>query len=61
VVATAWALEAGTCMMKAPSGMGQTGDRLADGRAEWQMIGRPYSTAGGRTVHVRVPSSRIRA
>jgi len=32
------------------------GDRLADERSEWQVIGRPYSTAGGKTVHVRVES-----
>jgi hypothetical protein len=24
------------------------GDRLADERSEWQVIGRPYSTAGGQ-------------
>jgi hypothetical protein len=34
----------------------QLGDRLSDERAEWQVIGRPYSTAGGKTVHVRVES-----
>ena len=32
------------------------GDHLADERAEWQVIGRPYSTGGGKTVHVRVES-----
>ncbi len=32
------------------------GDRLGDERSEWQVIGRPYSTAGGQTVHVRVES-----
>jgi len=32
------------------------GDRLADERAEWQVIGPPYSTAGGKLVHVRVES-----
>ncbi len=31
-------------------------DCLADERSEWQVIGRPYSTAGGKTVHVRVES-----
>ncbi len=30
------------------------GDRLADERGEWQVIGRPYATAGGKTAHVRV-------
>jgi hypothetical protein len=35
----------------------QLGDRLVDERAEWQVIGRPYTTAGGlRTIHVRVES-----
>ena len=34
----------------------QLGDRLADERSEWQVIGRPYATAGGKTVHVRVES-----
>ncbi len=34
------------------------GDRLADERSEWQVIGRPYSTAGGKTVHVRVESMK---
>ena len=32
------------------------GDRLADERSEWRVIGRPYSTAGGKTVHVNVES-----
>jgi len=32
------------------------GDRLADERTEWQVIGRPYTTAGGKTAHVRVES-----
>ena len=32
------------------------GDQLVDERSEWQVIGRPYSTAGGKTVHVRVES-----
>ena len=32
------------------------GDRLADERSEWQVIGRPYTTAAGKTVHVRVES-----
>jgi hypothetical protein len=34
----------------------QIGDRRADERAEWQVIGRPYTTAGGKTVHVCVES-----
>lgn len=32
------------------------GDRLADERSEWQVIGRPYTTGGGKTAHVRVES-----
>lgn len=32
----------------------QLGDRLSDERSEWRVIGRPYTTAGGKTVHVRV-------
>lgn len=32
------------------------GDRLADERAEWRVIGPPYSTGGGKIVHVRVES-----
>jgi hypothetical protein len=34
----------------------QLGDRLSDERSEWQVIGWPYTTAGGKTVHVRVES-----
>jgi hypothetical protein len=32
------------------------GDRLSDERAEWQVVGRPYATAGGKFAHVRVAS-----
>ena len=32
------------------------GDRLSDERAEWQVVGRPYATAGGKFAHVRVES-----
>jgi hypothetical protein len=32
----------------------QVGDRLADETGEWEIIGRPYTTAGGKTAHVRV-------
>jgi len=32
----------------------QAGDRLNDETGEWEVIGRPYTTAGGKTVHVRV-------
>jgi hypothetical protein len=34
------------------------GDLLADERSEWKVIGRPYATAAGKTVHVRVESVR---
>lgn len=30
------------------------GDRLIDETGEWEVIGRPYTTAGGKTAHVRV-------
>jgi hypothetical protein len=30
------------------------GDRLADETGEWEVVGRPYTTAGGKTSHVRV-------
>ena len=32
----------------------QVGDRLADETGEWEIIARPYTTAGGKTAHVRV-------
>jgi len=32
------------------------GDVLDDERGEWRVVGRPYSTAGGKTVYVRVES-----
>ncbi len=32
----------------------RSGDRLADGTREWKIIGRPYTTAGGKTTNVRV-------
>ena len=34
----------------------QVGDRLGDERAEWQVVGRPYTTASGKFAHVRVES-----
>jgi hypothetical protein len=34
----------------------QVGDILSDELSEWRVIGRPYTTAGGKTVHVRVES-----
>jgi hypothetical protein len=32
----------------------QIGDRMTDSTGEWEVIGRPYTTAGGKTSHVRV-------
>jgi hypothetical protein len=32
----------------------QAGDRLPDETGEWEVVGRPYTTAGGKTAHVRV-------
>jgi hypothetical protein len=32
----------------------QVGDRLADATGEWEVIGQPYTTGGGRIVHARV-------
>jgi len=32
----------------------QVGDRISDESGEWEVIGRPYTTAGGKTSHVRV-------
>ena len=30
------------------------GDRLADETGDWEVVSRPYTTAGGKTAHVRV-------
>jgi hypothetical protein len=32
----------------------QVGDRLTDESGEWEVIGRPYTTAGGKSARVRV-------
>jgi hypothetical protein len=32
----------------------QIGARPTDSTGEWQVVGRPYTTAGGKTSHVRV-------
>jgi hypothetical protein len=32
----------------------RVGDRLVDETGEWEVIGRPYTTACGLTAHVRV-------
>jgi hypothetical protein len=34
----------------------QPGDLLEDEPGAWRVIGRPYSTGRGKTVHVRVES-----
>jgi hypothetical protein len=30
------------------------GDRLVDETGEWEVVGRPYTTAGGKNARVRV-------
>jgi hypothetical protein len=35
----------------------RVGDRLADETGEWEVIGRPYTTAAGKNAHVRVNES----
>jgi hypothetical protein len=32
----------------------KVGDRLVDETGEWEVVGRPYTTAGGKTAHARV-------
>jgi hypothetical protein len=32
----------------------QIGDRITDSTGEWEVVGRPYTTAGGKNSHVRV-------
>jgi hypothetical protein len=32
----------------------QVGDRLTDETGDWEVIGRPYTTAGGKDARVRV-------
>ena len=32
----------------------QIGDRLTDSTGEWEVVGRAYTTAGGKNAHVRV-------
>jgi hypothetical protein len=32
----------------------KVGDRLVDETGEWEIIGRPYTTAGGKTAQARV-------
>ena len=32
----------------------QIGNRMTDSTGEWQVVGRPYTTNGGKNAHVRV-------
>ena len=32
----------------------QVGDRMTDSSDEWEVVGRPYTTVGGKNVNVRV-------
>jgi hypothetical protein len=32
----------------------QIGDRMTDSTAEWEVVGRPYTSAGGKSTSVRV-------
>jgi hypothetical protein len=32
----------------------RVGDRLVDETGEWEIVGRPYTTAGGKNARVRV-------
>jgi len=32
----------------------QIGDRMTDSTGEWEVVGRPYTTAGGKNSQVRV-------
>src|SRR5438876_10527373 len=32
----------------------QIGDRMTDSSGEWQVVGKPYTTNGGKNAHVRV-------
>jgi hypothetical protein len=39
----------------------QIGDRMTDSTGEWQVVGRPYTTVGGKNTHVRVQRADSRA
>jgi hypothetical protein len=32
----------------------QIGDRMTDSTGEWEVVGRPFTTAGGKNAHVRL-------
>ena len=34
----------------------QVGDRFVDETGEWEVVGQPFSTAGGKNAHARVRS-----
>ena len=36
----------------------RTGDRITDETGEWEIIARPYTTAGGKNARVRVQRGR---
>ena len=36
----------------------QIGDRMTDSTGEWEVIGRPFTTAAGQNVHARVRKAR---
>jgi hypothetical protein len=36
----------------------QIGDRITDSTGEWEVVGRPYTTAGGKNAHVRVQRAK---
>jgi hypothetical protein len=38
----------------------QIGDRLVDETGEWEVVGRPYTTAGGKNARSRPASRRAR-
>src|SRR5262249_34275825 len=38
----------------------QIGDRTTDSTGEWEVIGHPYTTNGGKNVHVRVTGGQAR-
>src|SRR5207249_233283 len=37
----------------------QIGDRTTDSTGEWEVVGRPYTTNGGKNAHVRVPTRTL--
>jgi len=35
----------------------QIGDRLSDETGEWEVVGRPYTTGGGKNADARLPAA----